>query len=171
MRARTMPSRLAAAGTLIGVFLLSGGGVAQASGATIAAASTASTQRALNVNGTVQGVAYNLDVYKVSNPSMVVTASGDPTTPTVAQTIHTAPTASCAAGDDPSAGFLNRTITVTVAAGTTAGVYVRIQFDTTDAAGHVVHTTVQPFGPAPGVSVTSPVAAPPTAIPRHLCGS
>jgi hypothetical protein len=171
MRARALFQATAAtvvAGSLAVSFLLTGG-IAHADSASVslAVSSSVSSERAVSFGGA--GVSVGVD--KVSNPSLVVTASGDPTAPTISDDIHTAPTATCAAADDPDAGYFNRTITVTVAAGAKAMVYAQLGYDTTNAAGKTSHTDLEPLGAAPGTSVISPLGVPSTPVPFDLCVS
>ena len=171
MRARTIPMRFAAAATFVGVVMMLGSGAALADSATVSVSSSVSTKRAMSVS--VFGI--TLGVYKVSNPSVTVSASTDRLSPRMAQTIHATPTPTCAAGDNPTAGYFNRTINVTVASGSTAKVYAQVQFDTTTAAGQFQHINAEPFGPAPGLSFAVPAVPglplPPLTVPVDLCVS
>jgi hypothetical protein len=166
MPAHTICRRLTTTAAVIGLTSVLGTSVAHAGTASVTATSNASTQRALSLTG----LGLNLSVSKVSNPHVVVTASANPLTPGVSQTIHAAPTPTCAAGDDPAAGYLNRTIVVTVAAGSTATVHTRIDYDQTDAAGNVKHFTVEPFG-ANGITMSNLPGIAPMSFPFELCTS
>jgi hypothetical protein len=109
-----------------------------------------------------------VSVDKVSDPRVCLFADGAPTAPTVSETTHPAGQNDCAAADDPGAGTLNRTVTVSPTLGGSATVYLLVQFVTTTPAGASTLNTVEPFGPFPGATFSSP----PTGggeVPVHLC--
>jgi hypothetical protein len=107
------------------------------------AVSPASTQRSVGVG--VLGH-YYVAVPKVSNPSVVVTATGSAATPTVTVTRHAAGENKCSSADDPDAGTFNRTVWVTPSASGSTTVFVGITYTTTTPDGVSTTTPLNPLG-------------------------
>jgi hypothetical protein len=100
--------------------------------ATIYVSSSASTQRAVRVGGPL---GLTVEVDKVSDPTLLLKATSSTVAPTLRETKYGAGQNNCAAADDPANGYFNRKITVKVAAGTTADIYTKATYKTTDPAG------------------------------------
>ena len=105
-----------------------------------------------------------VSVDKVSNPGVQVRVTAGEGSQPVVGTTHAAGENDCAAADNPSAGTLNRT--VTVQGGGSATVYVKVQYTTTTPIGVSTTTVLEPLGPA-GITVDG--AALVVGVPIHVC--
>lgn len=92
----------------------------------------------------VGGIAV-VSVDKVSNPGVQIRVTADEGTMPIVSTTHGAGEHGCSAPDAPSAGTLNRT--VTVVGGLSATVYVKVQYTTTTPLGFSMTTVLEPLGP------------------------
>jgi hypothetical protein len=64
----------------------------------------------------------------------------------------------CAAADQPEAGTLNRTLTLTPGPGTALTLYAAVTARAKDSGDPVVDEAVEPLGPWPGTTLATPTA-------------
>jgi hypothetical protein len=86
---------------------------------------------------------------------LVVAATDELATPATV-TPHRPGDNDCAAADQPEAGTLNRTLTLTPGAGTALSVYAAVTARAKDGGEPVVDEAVEPLGPWPGMSLPTP---------------
>ena len=106
--------------------------------------------RAVRVD--VGGIAV-VSVDKVSNPGVQVRVTADEGDEPGVSATHAPGENGCSAADDPGAGTLNRT--VTVSGGPSATVYLKVQYTTTTPLGLSTTTALEPLGPG-GMAVSGP---------------
>ena len=111
----------------------------------------------------VGGIAV-VSVDKVSNPGVQVRVVTDEGSQPAVSTTHAAGENGCSAADNPSAGTLNRS--VTVQGGPSVTVYARVQFTSTTPLGLATTTVLEPLGPF-GTVVDAPVVA--AGVPVRIC--
>ena len=116
--------------------------------------------RAVKVD--VDGVTFAVN--KVSDPGVQVRVTTNGADGTVTMTPHAAGEYGCSAADDLSKGTLNRTIVVRD--GTSATVYVKVQYTTTTPIGTSWVTVLEPVGPV-GLTVTGPGLV--DGVPVSIC--
>ncbi len=90
----------------------------------------------------------------VTDLQVVVEGAGDPH-PAVTETRYAAGENDCAAADDPAAGTMNRTVTVTGTPGGSARVYAEVRYKAKSAAGEPEASSLEPLGPSPGTAISS----------------
>ncbi len=117
--------------------------------------------RAVRVD--VGGIAV-VSMDKVSNPGVQVSVTAEEGGQPIVSTTHGPGENGCGASDNPTAGTLNRT--VTVQGGPSATVYVKVQYTTTTPMGVATTTVLEPLGPG-GTTVTGPELVP--GVPVSVC--